>query len=178
MGKSKINEEDLRTILKKASEIEFGNAWGDCLLMTLSLTRYLKEEYGVELKAHIGALVGEEGTTLHMWNSYKGKMIDLTAHKQRGETAQSFILDTPISEEGNSKRVVSYKINSEPLRDFARNMAKYAEEKSPESLSISHIFLKYERAGKIPYDDIPSLMDTESRRNNYEKFKSYMNQNR
>ncbi len=176
MKKNKVDEAELKEILQEASGIKFDNAWGDCLLITLCLTRYMKEEYDIELKAHIGALRSEEGATLHMWNSYKGKMIDLTAHRQREETAQSVILDNPISKEGNSKRVVSYKINSEDLRSFAKGMAKSAEEMKPDSESVSHIFLKYERTGKIPYDDILSLMNTESRKENYEEFKSKMNQ--
>ena len=89
----------MKEIIKKAADIEFGMAAGDCVLMTLCLRKYMKEEHNIELKAHVGALINEYGTTLHMWNSYKGKMIDLTAHKQPYETAQSVILDEPISDE-------------------------------------------------------------------------------
>ncbi len=167
---------ELEEILRKAANIEFGNEWGDCLIMTLCLTRYMKEVHGIELKVHIGALVGSKGTTLHMWNSYKGKMIDLTAHKQRGETAQSFILDKPISIDGNSKRVLSYKLNSDTIRNFARGMTKTAESIDPDVSTISHIFLKYERTGKIPYNDVKDIMNTEERKSYDEKFKLIMNE--
>ena len=161
----------MREIIEKASKIDFGIDSGDCVIMTSCLTRYMKEKHNTELKVHIGALFRDnEHATLHMWNSYKGKVIDLTAHTQAHNTAQSMILDEPISTEGNAKRLQSYKVDSKVLLDFARSMVVTASEIDPKAITVSHFFLKYTRDGKVPYSKVIESMATESRSRYYEKF--------
>ena len=161
----------MKEIVEKASKIEFGIVSGDCVIMTLCLTRYMKEKHNIELKIHIGALIDKIGnTTLHMWNSYKGKVIDLTAHSQPNETAQSMILDEPISDEGNSKRIISYKIDNERLVVFAKNQVELASAIDADVMTVSHFFLDYRRDGRVPYSKAIESMGTESRELYYETF--------
>lgn len=150
----------MKDILRKASKIEFDIPTGDCVIMTLCLTKYMKEKYDIELTAHIGALVSKKGITLHMWNTYEGKIIDLTAHKQQHDKGQSLILGEPISGKGNSKRVISYKIDSERVRAFARKVISDAAKTDTDAVTDAHIFLNNERTGKLPYDEVITILGT------------------
>ena len=167
----------MKELLEKASEYVFGNAMGDCYLMTMCLSKYMLEEEGIVLKSHIGGIKRGREIVTHLWNSYEGKKIDLTSHRQPKLVVSGEILGEKIEVLENAKIISIKKMDTK----IVRNSAKYWIEKvrltDKKEVSVSHLLLDNLKTGLVSYEALQNALDYKITKSPslYKDFYDYMN---
>ncbi len=166
----------MRDLLTKASKYSFGSPNGECFQMTMCLSKYMLEEEGIQLKTHIGGIRNSGGTSVHLWSSYEGKIIDLTSHTQPMDRVQAVILGEKIEGFENAKRVSSKKINTSGVRSFSKQMIKHFREEDKNNITIHHIFLDNLKTGLVSYETLKNALDYKMKKTPslYQNFYDYM----
>lgn len=132
----------MKELLKKASTYTFDNgAEGECFLMTMCLTKYMLEEEGITLQSHIGGIKRGKMYVTHLWNSYEGKRIDLTSHRQPKLVVNGSILGEPIEIEENAKIVDIKKMDNKIVRSYSKLYFDSTRKRDKNSITVSHILL-------------------------------------
>ena len=167
----------MKELLEKASKYTFGNPYGDCFLMTMCLTKYMLEEKGIALKSHVGGIKRGNEYVTHLWNSYEGKRIDLTSHKQPKLRLNGMILGEPIEVIENAKLVSINKMNNKQVRESAKCWVQLGKVIDKDDISVSHILLENLKTGVVPYETLKKALDHKTNNGQffYKKFFDYMN---
>jgi len=168
----------MKELLEKASTYRFGNgAEGECYLMTMCLTKYMLEEEGITLQSHIGGIKRGKEYVTHLWNSYEGKRIDLTSHRQPKLVVNGSILGEPIKVIENAKIVDIKKMDNKTVRESAKHWVQYVREGDKNSISISHILLdnlKNKKNGLVSYETLQKALNYKITKNAY-LYKNFYN---
>ena len=152
----------MKELLEKASVYTFGNGnEGECFLMTMCLTKYMLEEEGIQLQSHIGGIKRGKIYVTHLWNSYEGKKIDLTSHRQPKYVVNGSILDEPIEIVENAKIVDIKKMDNKIVRDYSNHYKKIVSDRDKNMISVSHILLDNLKKGSdlIPYETLENALN-------------------
>ena len=144
--------------------------------MTMCLTKYMLEEKGITLKSHIGGIKRGNEIVTHLWNSYEGKKIDLTSHRQPKLIVNGMILGKPIEVVENAKIVGVKKMDTQYIRDGAKFWIALVEAMDKNDISISHILLNNIKTGLVPYKTLKNALDHKIIKDPllYQKFFDYM----
>jgi len=166
----------MKDLLTKASKYTFGNEWGDCFLMTMCLSKYMQEEEGITLKAHIGGIKKGNKFITHLWNSYEGKRIDLTSHRQPELVVNGAILGEPIEVLENAKIVGIKKMDNKLVRNSAKYWIEDVRKRDKNEVSVSHILLDNIKTGAVPYETLQNALNYKITKNPllYQDFFDYM----
>ena len=171
----------MKYLLKKASKYRFGNSSGECFLMTMCLTKYMKEEKGITLQTHVGGIQNENDKNdlvVHLWNSYKGKMIDLTSHTQPELRVKGEILGKKIKGFENSKRVSNKTMDTPILINYAKDWIIDRSKIDKNDITIDHIFVDNVKTGLVSYETLQNALDYKIARTQspflYQDFYDYM----
>lgn len=167
----------MKELLKKASKYTFGNPYGDCFLMTMCLSKYMLEEEGITLKSHIGGLKRGSEVVTHLWNSFEGKKIDLTSHRQPKLRVNGMILGEPIEVLENAKIVGIKKMDTKFVRDSAKKWIQIVRAIDKNDISVSHILLDNIKTGVVSYKILQNALDHKIMKDPllYQDFFDYMN---
>ncbi len=171
-----VNHYTMKELLKKASKYTFGNPHGDCFLMTMCLTKYMLEEEGITLKSHIGGIKRGSEIVTHLWNSYEGKKIDLTSHRQPILRVNGMILGEPIEVLENAKIISIKKMDTKLVRDSAKYWIQIVRAIDKDDISVSHILLDNLKTGLVPYKTLKNALEHKIMKNPllYQDFFDYM----
>jgi len=167
----------MKEILKKASTYTFDNgAEGECFLMTMCLSKYMLEEEGITLQSHIGGIKRGKEYVTHLWNSYEGKRIDLTSHRQPKLVVNGAILDEPIEVLENAKIVGIKKMDNKLVRTSAKSWIENVRSRDKNEVSVSHLLLDNIKTGVVPYEKLKNALNYKITKNPslYQHFYNYM----
>jgi len=147
----------MKELLEKAATYVFGNPNGDCYLMTMCLSKYMLEEEGITLKSHIGGIKRGREIITHLWNSFEGKKIDLTSHRQPELVVSGEILGEKIEVLENAKIVSTKKMDTKKVRNAAKFWIEKIRDKK--EVSVSHILLDNIKTGVVSYKTLKDALD-------------------
>ena len=166
----------MKNVLEKASKYTFENVNGDCFLMTMCLTKYMLEEKGIALKSHIGGIKRGNEYVTHLWNSYEGKRIDLTSHRQPKLIVNGAILDDPIKVLENAKVVGIKKMDNKLVRTSAKHWIENVRSRDKNEVSVSHLLLDNIKTGVVSYETLQNALNYKITKNKslYQHFYNYM----
>jgi len=166
----------MKELLEKAATYTFGNPNGDCYLMTMCLSKYMLEEEGIPLKAHIGGIKRGSEIITHLWNSFEGKKIDLTSHRQPKLVVNGAILGEPIEVLENAKIVGIKKMDTKSVRNSAKFWIQKVRAIDKNEVSVSHILLDNLKTGVVSYETLQNALDYKITKDPslYQNFYDYM----
>jgi len=167
----------MKEVLEKASTYTFGNTNGDCFLMTMCLSKYMLEEEGITLKAHIGGIKRGNEYVTHLWNSYEGKKIDLTSHRQPKLVVNGAILGKPIYGLFENAKIVGIKkMDNKIVRAYSKYWVETIKARDKNEVSVSHILLDNLKTGLVPYETLKNALDYKITKSPslYQHFYNYM----
>jgi len=166
----------MKNVLEKASKYTFENVNGDCFLMTMCLTKYMLEEKGITLKSHIGGIKRGNEYVTHLWNSYEGKRIDLTSHRQPKLIVNGAILDEPIKVLENAKVVGIKKMDNKLVRTSSKHWIEDVRSRDKNEVSVSHLLLDNIKTGVVSYETLQNALNYKITKNQslYQHFYNYM----
>ncbi len=164
-AKEKIKyEEIVKNVAEKiATYIEDNDIKGSCHFVSYFYKYYLLKYHNINIKIHSGIIVpSNDSFGFHSWNSFNGKLIDLTIHKQNIVDYNCIILDNIFIDKGIM--AVTYNHDQLPERYLNTCNIKAKEEydlKNKTSLSAE------EEKFLIILSD---FLDMDARLNKFEKF--------
>lgn len=168
------------TAMKIADKVDSEEDKGQCTFIPYFLKYYLYRYHNIDIKIHHGLIEIDGKYSHHNWNTYEGKLIDISIHQQY-ESADSncIILDDIYIDKGFSPK---YHLEENLPSEYLNNIEKSIHLEKDISVSVNERFMcsKVLNADATMLKLVKIKLNDNKKNHNYlknkhkEKFKAYL----